>query len=771
MKKKWRSWLLLAVPYLLTALIPVISVLFLSNTILTNYQENTVADKQSSLQAAADRMQQKCDSIEQLTVLLSNSAALNRYSTACLNQSTHTSVEFLELQSLFVNASTNPVIYDIILYDKKDDSAISSSVALSNTEYFFRYNYVLVGGTYRENIDRLDSMPRNQRYCPEITVSRATSDGGEKRIVEYRMFLPIGWVREMQCQLIVAMETEKLFEDIRDAIPAGGEFYVYDGNGTLIYSDGTRYKDLIPLTERGTLHPLSHEGTSLHGAVLQSGQWKVKVFVPNLVDDGNSLSFRSPSFIVFVILPMLLCVLLALAFTNKNFRGVQDLLGLFRGHTDEHPGEQEVMNYQLVRRYVHQVIAEKNQMTQQITQYGDSRKYEVLDKLVRNTYNTLEEATQALAEANLAIREGRNLVACIRCSEASFDAVVSEGLTVRETIRQVIGGLLEQPYVLFDTATNETTCIISLQEGENPDFLIQGIISQLSIELTYHYDIEFHIGVGSVVPSLYLIHESYNQARQVLYYSEAYGTKINLYTELSRFEEAYYFPRDYDERICNYVIAGREEEAKSLLWEIYGENFAKDSRIPSACAIKKLKRRLWECVTSLAEKYEISLDPLEEAQKQLLADTSLSKRSGKRYFDAVGQALDYLADEIRSKRKPVQSNAIPLILKYVQENYCDSNLTVKQVAAVVGMHENYISYIFKNACGENLSMYIERLRIEKALDMVRNTDMMIRDIAEAVGYVSDNSFRRSFKKITGFTPTECRDPCCDTDCCGSRTNP
>ena len=87
------------------------------------------------------------------------------------------------------------------------------------------------------------------------------------------------------------------------------------------------------------------------------------------------------------------------------------------------------------------------------------------------------------------------------------------------------------------------------------------------------------------------------------------------------------------------------------------------------------------------------------------------------------------------------------------------------------MHENYISYIFKNAYGENLSMYIERLRIEKAQELVRNTDMMIRDIAEAVGYVSDNSFRRSFKKITGVTPTECRAPCCETDCCGSHTNP
>ena len=757
MKKKWRSWLVLAVPYLLTALIPVISVLFLSNTILTNYQENIIADKQSSLSAAADRMQQKCDSIEQLTVLLSNSVALNRYSTACLNHSTHTSVDFLELQTLFANAVYDPVIYDIFLYDKKDDAAISSNVALSNTEYFFRYNYVLADGSFQENRNRLDGMSRDQRYCPEIVLSRSTSEKHVKRIVEYRMFLPVGWVRDMQCQLVVAMDAEKLFEDIRDAVPEGGEFYVYDGNDVLIYSDGTLYKDQMPLTDQAAMHPISYEGTSLHGTVLQSGQWKIKVYIPDLIYSGNGLSFRSPSFVLFVILPMILCVLLALAFTTRNFRGVQDLLGLFHGHTDEHPGEQEVMNYQLVRRYVHQVIAEKNQMTQQITQYGDSRKYEVLDKLVRNTYNSPEEAGRALAEANLALREGRSIVACIRCSEASFDAVLSEGTTVRDTVRQVIDGLLEQPYVLFDTATDETTCIISLIEGENPDFLIQGIISQLSIELTYHYDIEFHIGVGSEVPSLYLLHESYNQARQVLYYSEAYGVKINLYAELARFEEAYYFPRDYDERICNYVIAGREAEAKNLLQEIYLENFANDKRTPCDCAIKKLKRRLWECVTTLAEKYEISLESWEETTNQILSDACISKRSGKCFFDTVGQVLDYLAEEIRCKRKPVQSNAIPRILEYVHENYCDCNLTVKQIAAVVGMHENYISYIFKNAYGENLSMYIERLRIEKAQELVRNTDMMIRDIAEAVGYVSDNSFRRSFKKITGVTPSECRE--------------
>ena len=745
MKKKWRSWLVLAVPYLLTALIPVISVLFLANTILTNYQANSVAEKQTTLQAAADRMQQKCNTIEQLTVLLSNTNALNRYSTACLNRTAHTSTEFLELQNLFYNASFDPVIYEIFLYDKKDDTAVSSDVALSSTEMFFRYNYVLDGRSFQENMDRLDNMPKDQRYCPEITLSSATLAESTKQVVEYRMFLPVNWVRDMQCQLVVAMDAEILFGDLRDAVPPEGEFYVYDSNNVLIYSHGSTYRDWMPLTDHNTLHPLSGEDTSLHGAVLRCGQWKIKVYIPNLINGSERLSFQAPSFIVFVILPMILCVLLALAFTTKNFRGVQDLLGLFHGHTYDHSGEPEIMDYRLVRRYVSQVIAEKSQMTQQIIQYSDSRKYEVLDKLVRNTYNSREEAAHALEEAALNIREGRNIVLCIRCPELSYETVLSNGTTVRDTMRQLFGELLEHPYVLFDTATNETTCIISLEEGENPDFLIQGIISQLNVELAYRYDIEVNIGVGNPAPSVFSLHESYAQAHRVLHYSEAFGSKVNLFAELQRMEDAYYYPREYSERISDYIIAGKHADAKHLIRQVYEENFENPEKLLSEKAVGKLKQQLWDCVHTLSETYSVPIDK------------KLSPQSAPRlFFDALTASVELLSEEIQKTQTQVRHKTASRLLDYIQENYCNSNLTVKQLSAEFGMHENYISNVFKNAMGENLSVYIERLRIEKAQDMIKNTDMMIRDIAEAVGYISDTSFRRAFKKITGQTPGECR---------------
>ena len=746
MKKNWKSWLFLAIPYLMTALIPVISVLFLGNTILKNYEEKLISDKQHTLQVAEDRLQQKSDTIEQLAVMLGSSDVLTQYSSACLNRSGHTTLDFMDVKKLLSNAISDPVIHDIFIYDKKDEAAISASSALKSMEVFFRYYYIVEGLSLEESMARLDNPANAHSYSPEISITVPTSPRSSKRVLEYRMFLPIGWVRDMQCQLVMVLDAEELFKDFRDALPTGGEFYVYDSNNVLIFQHGSLYQDLIPLTDSEALHPMQHEGAQIHSAVLRSGSWKVKVFIPDLVESSSPLSFLSPAFSLFVILPMIACLLLAITLTHKNYRRILELVNLFRSHSGEAPKEPEIVDYRLVQRYVSQVIAEKNQMTQQISQYSDSRKYEVLDKLVRNTYNSREEAAHALEEANLVIGEGRNIVLCIRCPEVSYETILAEGITVRETVRQIFGELLEQPYVLFDTATNETTCIISLEEGEDTDILVQAIISQLNVELAYRYNIEVNIGVGNPAPSAFSLHESYAQARRVLQYREAFGIKVTLYADLQQLEDAYYYPREYSERISNYIIAGRQNDAMHLIRQVYEENFENPEKHLSENAIGKLKQQLWDCIHSLADKYSFSLE-----------GRLSTEIAAKPFFDALVQCVDLLSNEIQQKQKQVRHKTASRLLDYIHENFCDNKLSLKQISETFGMHESYISNVFKNALGENLSVYIERLRIEKARDMVKNTDLKIQEIANLVGYTSDASFRRAFKKITGVSPVEYRE--------------
>ena len=752
--------MLFATPYLLIVLLPVITVLFLGKTVLTDYQEKIITEKESSLRTAFDRTLQKFDSVESTALFLGNSDTLKRYSLNCLNHTGHSSLDYLEVKDFITKTVANSVIYDIIILDSRDNAGISTHTAVGDTSVFFRHTYIVEGLSPAEGMARLVEMPSYQKYYPSVTLSLPIgSEDDRKQIVEYRIFLPIGIISDNQSQLIIAMDTVELFRDLREAVSAEGEFYLYDSRNQLIYGSGSLYEDLLPLSSGDALEKISVGDTTVYGAVLQSktGAWTVKVILPDLLErEGIRLP---PAILAFLVLPVSASVLLTIFFTHKKYRSILQLLNTLRSRTEEHPeywNPKGRVDYEAVREYADRIIAQNDHYRARITDYEVSRKYEILDKLIRNTYKSPEAAAQALSEVELNVKFGSVLVLCIRNDRDSYRSATSEEAFVKDFIKLFLQEILEGQYELFDTSAMETICLMAVEDSQNVEIIVRDIISQLTVELAYRYGIEVHIGAGSPVPSLYRVCESYDQACQVLYYSEAYGAKINLYSELARMEDAYYFPRDYEEKICNYVIAGRDEEVTGIIREIFAENFDKDNRIPSARATEKLKQRLWGCATSIADKYEISLENLEQANRQALDDSTRSKQSMKRYFAAVIQALNYLSEEIRGKRKQVQHNAAPRILDYIQENYCNSNLTVKQLSAEFGMHENYISNVFKNAMGENLSVYIERLRIEKAQDMIKNTDMMIRDIAEAVGYISDTSFRRAFKKITGQTPGECR---------------
>lgn len=64
--------------------------------------------------------------------------------------------------------------------------------------------------------------------------------------------------------------------------------------------------------------------------------------------------------------------------------------------------------------------------------------------------------------------------------------------------------------------------------------------------------------------------------------------------------------------------------------------------------------------------------------------------------------------------------------------------------------------MFKQKTGENLTDYINNVRIEKARDILRNTNTKIGDIAGLVGLESRTTFLRVFKKLEGISPNEYR---------------
>ena len=103
-----------------------------------------------------------------------------------------------------------------------------------------------------------------------------------------------------------------------------------------------------------------------------------------------------------------------------------------------------------------------------------------------------------------------------------------------------------------------------------------------------------------------------------------------------------------------------------------------------------------------------------------------------------------------------EDSMVTTAIKYISENYSDSNFNMSSLADKLGISTVTLSVNFKNEMDISPSDYLATLRMEKAKELLITTDKKIRDISFEVGYEDDHVFTRRFKKYTGKTPGQYR---------------
>lgn len=93
--------------------------------------------------------------------------------------------------------------------------------------------------------------------------------------------------------------------------------------------------------------------------------------------------------------------------------------------------------------------------------------------------------------------------------------------------------------------------------------------------------------------------------------------------------------------------------------------------------------------------------------------------------------------------------------KYIQQRY-QEQLSLDDAARAVNASTRHFCKVFKQATGITFTDYLARIRVEKAKHLLGNANLRVSEIAFDVGFESISQFNRSFKRITGQTPTEFR---------------
>lgn len=99
--------------------------------------------------------------------------------------------------------------------------------------------------------------------------------------------------------------------------------------------------------------------------------------------------------------------------------------------------------------------------------------------------------------------------------------------------------------------------------------------------------------------------------------------------------------------------------------------------------------------------------------------------------------------------------AVYQVEQYIRLHYKE-DLTLSTLADLVYLNPNYLSNIFAQVTGCTLNKYVKQIRMEKAQEMLLNTNMKVTDISQAVGYPNTSYFCKSFQKLFGASPEQFR---------------
>ena len=129
-----------------------------------------------------------------------------------------------------------------------------------------------------------------------------------------------------------------------------------------------------------------------------------------------------------------------------------------------------------------------------------------------------------------------------------------------------------------------------------------------------------------------------------------------------------------------------------------------------------------------------------------------------------GLALQFLGLAIESWEKSGTGNSrrndltvddyVQYAVQFIRSNY--QQLRIRDVAEYIGINRTYLTEIFTERMYMSPQEYLIQVRLSKAKELLRQTDLPINTVAREVGYEDQMSFSKIFKKRIGISPQQYR---------------
>lgn len=741
---------ILCIPIVITML-----VLFQSQNLLSS---EVIRSNKALLNQVKQSLDNQFKDIKRMGLQLSLDPKVIKYVNQAEFTSSQVKIDTLDLiTSLRSYAASNGDITDLYVYMKKQHFAVTTST-MNQDELLFQ---LLHAG----NPDM--TFQKWQDSVEEIYFGNFLQLAKDDMV--YLQSLPIQNADEAPATLVVMLNAERLKAAISNIqLAQAGTVLILDSDNKPLMTAGEseHVSDIdfaqITASEGSFSQQWDKEEVTVSYVSSVENDWKYVSIVPTKIYSAKVDQLRS-----WIYAGLFMCIFvggpMSVWLTRRHYMPLRRMVDMvspkvksnMQGIRDE---------FLLLQSFMSENAAFQDTANSTIQKQQNVLRSHFLARLLKGRVESGSALSQSIASFDLRFETNRFAVLLFHIgdfaplfSDSSARDAESKLQYVYYIVTNITEELIGRKHTVFTTEVDGMIAfLVNIQhedEAQAKQELIE--VAQEAQEIIQgKFYIQLTIGISDIHPALAGIPHGFDEALEALEYKFVIGpSQIIPFDRIKRPKNELYYPLDMERQLINHIRTGQYEEAMEAVSELIVTNVS-----DGTLSLQLGKLLMFELIGTILKAIEhLDQGPNELAvEKHALIKQLTQCESFAEIEDEIYKFLKTVCDYVDSKKKSHNTNLKDHVLRYIDENLADMDLSLTSLSLKFEVNAPYLSRFIKEQSGETFIDYVNKQRVGLAKQLMLDTEDTITEITTKVGFSNSNTFIRVFKRYEGITPGQFR---------------
>lgn len=645
------------------------------------------------------------------------------------------------------------IVMDIGVMFEKNEFIITKNSIYTNHLFMYPKVYGIDGKSFEEWKNYLfDSKDLiNIKASLPITYgTQTTYPEGVRDTVPCIIPLPMTGIREKSSVIFFLLDQQLIIQRLlSEELLNDGFLYVLDKNGAFILSHN--YEGAQLSLAEGGVSETQMNGQKMNVMRVSSRETGLEavIGVPDSLFAkrlGSSVSYL----LFYLTAALLLGIVMSLFFAHSQYRPVKGLMNAI-GSRMGRTGRKNENEYDYLKDVFYEMNQTNEAYKKQLDTLENSIKINITQKILTQGSSGAQEEL-AFAQYH----QVENTYFCVILMDAWVTEDVQEDVTDRvqrahllaaESVRSKIS----HNKILCNLERERMAIIINLSEADQSHLSGMGdILRSIARDMEAQSGVQITFRVSSVGMGIENISSLYHQIKNIpLFDYRDNSDPVCFYVKADRLEVPDLFDPMIGLKLHDLILMGKTEQVNKL-FDKMKKHLRKYKLTGDSDA-----RQIYYAVRNVVEAAAGTL--LKEDREQVLPkDGEIRDLAIDAILDRLEETAVRLCLYVEAKKRSKNEEMKQSIADYIRENFNNPDMCVAMVSEAFQLSEKYLFSLVREQTGKSFGDYLEALRLKKAEELLRNTDIKINQIHTKVGFNSQNTFYKAFNRVYEISPGQWR---------------